>query len=1176
MSLNGLDDAKVAEAYQGALAEAGGWFLLKYASRDAVEVLTRGTGGAAETRGAVAQYEEKSPLYGFLLYRRRKVLIKCIPEGTSRLLQARVAVHFQAVTEKFTPHDTILSITSGDELSDAALISACSLHTAAPSSCSSSGSSRRNKLDEITEDVEEGQGTLVDAVSPPRPATAASSIPTIIEPTNAEGKIETKVPEKPATSESLPPLSTHNEPNAAQGSNPTLSHGTIEAVSERNDPELKTENYRDSLKHYDALFEHGPDPRLSSQTTRPALSDLYSELYAQYKPKVKLGPRPRPSLDSKRPHTSGNGAQNPARPVSSLPAGLRVASRKTMEPRRPKSRDSSIVPSIAFPPPPPVPSIPDMPLPSPTYPPKSPASVRSMPIHGYGHGSSGMTPEKRRLMKALELRKKQLKAQKEREEKEAEALSQEASAASDDSVTKKDAQAAANPLMETVNEEAGPVDNPEQEPATASYKNDELSSKQEGPNLASNQSSNSPEDLSAHMTNSHTETDDQHSAASPCSPTSAQTQGSSDAPSTRPSSISEDDQVVCEANEKPESIQSLPHQGSDNAAELSQNEDEKNSVESSPTVVPDTDSSVPRVEVTVQSSEEPQGSSTQDDTLARRKNRESMVLMTLGDQGDAHSRKSKRESMIFFPSNDQAPHDALASKKEKRESMILSVPKRKSFVEVKEKRRVMVDPIQIHLSAENSDAEYLSDDSFMEELQSAKLEEAKPVSVSKSPMSQYFPRTSSISEVTIPERSSSAQYKPGRLTPDQLGERKSSGSWLPYANTDSAVTAKKINVSSGISQRIKALAEKSTRDSLVSVSPITTPDASHSIVAQRKSSFFSTPPAGNSPNGLPIKRLSRASFATLSNSTTPDRKPVLQPSPPSTEQTMYNVQKESEKPRSVQVTARIVRDSRIHKPSLAMPTENTPLELHQSPIIIDHQKYTQPTSSTKPIPPKMEPTSPRPPSSSHSREASATSALPRSSSESSWRSFGRRLSESKPSSATRSQSTHSFESLDDKREEKKDKKDSRTSKLFKRMSSISRKNGGISPVLAEEDYPATMLPSLREPPPAVQVGDLNVQFPDTLLWKRRWVEVDSMGNLVLSLSRANEQSKGIIKRFHLGEFRTPYAPDQDRQELPNSVVLDFIDGRTLQCACETYVAQIQVLQILREAHEAWLAYGQLA
>jgi hypothetical protein len=63
--------------------------LLKYTSRDAVEVLTRGTGGAGEARAAVAQYEDKSPLYGFMLYRRRKVLVKYVPDGTSRLLQGR-------------------------------------------------------------------------------------------------------------------------------------------------------------------------------------------------------------------------------------------------------------------------------------------------------------------------------------------------------------------------------------------------------------------------------------------------------------------------------------------------------------------------------------------------------------------------------------------------------------------------------------------------------------------------------------------------------------------------------------------------------------------------------------------------------------------------------------------------------------------------------------------------------------------------------------------------------------------------------------------------------------------------------------------------------------------------------------------------------------------------------
>ena len=38
-------------------------------------------------RNAVDRYEEKSPLYGLVQYRRRKVILKYVPEGTSRVLQ---------------------------------------------------------------------------------------------------------------------------------------------------------------------------------------------------------------------------------------------------------------------------------------------------------------------------------------------------------------------------------------------------------------------------------------------------------------------------------------------------------------------------------------------------------------------------------------------------------------------------------------------------------------------------------------------------------------------------------------------------------------------------------------------------------------------------------------------------------------------------------------------------------------------------------------------------------------------------------------------------------------------------------------------------------------------------------------------------------------------------------
>lgn len=62
-------------------------FLLKYASRDEVELLDRGNGGIVEARNAIAKYEEPSPLYGFLRYRRRNVILKYVPEGCSRLVQ---------------------------------------------------------------------------------------------------------------------------------------------------------------------------------------------------------------------------------------------------------------------------------------------------------------------------------------------------------------------------------------------------------------------------------------------------------------------------------------------------------------------------------------------------------------------------------------------------------------------------------------------------------------------------------------------------------------------------------------------------------------------------------------------------------------------------------------------------------------------------------------------------------------------------------------------------------------------------------------------------------------------------------------------------------------------------------------------------------------------------------
>lgn len=129
---------------------------------------------------------------------------------------------------------------------------------------------------------------------------------------------------------------------------------------------------------------------------------------------------------------------------------------------------------------------------------------------------------------------------------------------------------------------------------------------------------------------------------------------------------------------------------------------------------------------------------------------------------------------------------------------------------------------------------------------------------------------------------------------------------------------------------------------------------------------------------------------------------------------------------------------------------------------------------------------------------------------------------------------------------------------------------------------------------AIEIGDVNVQFPDTLLWKRRSISVDSQGFLVVTQAQSNrgmEKSTGV-KRYHLSEFRTPFVPEMEAQELPNSVVLDFVEGGGLQVACEDRSGQMRILHgnlpvhtfpcpladifpiVLQEAHRSWASYGQ--
>ena len=64
--------------------------------------------------------------------------------------------------------------------------------------------------------------------------------------------------------------------------------------------------------------------------------------------------------------------------------------------------------------------------------------------------------------------------------------------------------------------------------------------------------------------------------------------------------------------------------------------------------------------------------------------------------------------------------------------------------------------------------------------------------------------------------------------------------------------------------------------------------------------------------------------------------------------------------------------------------------------------------------------------------------------------------------------------------------------------------------------------------------------------------------------------KGVaLKQFPLADFKCPYAPDLDSQELSYSIVMEFHDGSSLQAACEDAMTQRQVLYLLKMYWKAW-------
>ncbi|KAL8938463.1 MAG: hypothetical protein Q9216_003891 [Gyalolechia sp. 2 TL-2023] len=1158
MSLNGLDASEVNEAYQSALGEGGGWFLLKYLTRDEVGLLKRGSGGVIDIRDSIIHHDEQSPLYGFVHYRRRKVILKYVPEGISRLLQAA-------------------------------------------SIKSSSDSLRQRGLSEIAEDVSEHQPPEAEARSENQMGNTSSGAPTL--QTRPE---RTDSLTNPRATSSLP-VHEQRKPQSPQRRIKNTDKALPPTPREANEPKATTRNALE-----DTFLESRPsiEGRPSIQSTRPSIRSMRTSY--EYKPKVKLGPRP--SMESSN-HIPGSDRDIDIRPVSTLPSGVRLPARN-QAPGRPKSANAPapIVETSEVPLPSPKPTLTAM-VPEKVLLPSSNALPKQS--HSVESKTSTMTPEKRRLKKALELRQRQLAARHAQHPSEKKEASQGPLVQSSSDHTKRKSLTATLP-------DVSPADD-----GTTDALQERIDALNQDPDIVHV----GPQNLGKDVQESF--------EVSPISIPEV-----SEGPSTQASSISDEDETPTKPEPAIEDKRQDDHlvntmvveQSNENNTRLREPQipqsqgraltpepsffNEPRVESSAANIAPleqheDIDSEIlplnPSHSQSTHGSDKAGTASSSGDPpsplLIRRSSSSKSANIGVDgikpheiplppiDEDEEISLSLCKEAFNECPTsrvhaeNEARQHNSPIQVHEEEEGLRKTRSSMtESFIEQRERRtrrHGLINPMKRVSSPDYSDEQFLSDDSFMEELKCATVQEAKPISVSKSPIMPVFPRSVSESKSTDELRPASAGSRLNRpkrqddhqpmipKLPDLFSARSASASHAPLLEAQlSPTTFKKGGVSSGISQRIKALEQLSSRPtspasqlSSPSAAPGTTPASTN----RRKPSFRASQAAVEIAKAGSQQPNANPPMPFLPKSHSSDRVP--QNTGDNVVRIDVATKSGKARPESISVTARIIRGPKNKAPELPEDfSKPGTVDLYPSPLTVEHQSM-RPTTPLSPL---------MPPKPSYARSISSTSTTqksdplmgPRRDSISSRLSStpSRRGSESELPRSMSDTSVHSIVNLDGSKEEKKE---SRKSRLFKRMSNISAASrrsiaSALSPV--RKDIKEEPIVEHHEPSRetiqalAVDIGDVNIQFPDTLLWKRRHMKIDEHGLLVLSASKADNNSKVIPKRYPLSEFIPPYLPDQDQQELPNSVILDFRDGSTLQCACENAYTQTEVFRALKQAH----------
>ncbi|KAJ4391205.1 hypothetical protein N0V93_004822 [Gnomoniopsis smithogilvyi] len=1303
MSLNGLDDANVKEAHEGAVAEAGGWFLLKYASRDEVEVLVRGSNGVVEMRSNIEQYEDPSPLFGFLRYRRRNVLVKFMPEGCSRLIQARSTVHFNAVCDRFGPCETILDLSDPKELNDVKLSNACSLHTASASTSSSNSSLRRRRLMEITEEEEEEQ----------RETKRQSTI----EEKDLPGEID-DTPARPRSPITGPPVTLDSSIAASPKESKFADTTEAPSFAGASRPASPTKSFDTELGR-----------RMSSQSSR---QDYYSSsAYLSSKARVKLGPRP--SADpAGRPRSSGD----TKRPVASMPAGLRLLLKgakksKTQDDSssiisEAPSEDTFLASSLAIP----ENNNNSRPHTSGGRPPSSSGiSVKSLPAIS-APAKQTMTPEKARLMKALQLREKK-KRESTKPTPPVPSIEMTPSALSE-SDKPTIASMKVPPVVE-VTVPHGPElarEAPElvvEETEATHVMADLTDQKQE---LAADQQSISKADSAIDVVSSSTDqiSEHTHTDSRPTSPVCVSevgdsTKASSVSESTdetlQPAAMQDDSEEKAHRNAETQSIaEEQVADVSTPSAELLTDEvardisraddpdapkapltqpdprpdkdvaeaDEKQDAEPTLNDTPAESSFIPTSKF---ASKLPSGQAAMDPMESRGQDPLNVTNVTsrLGgideagpapvdtpertEDGSAASPSKwnlpvSKYSSTHDTSNVLAPSPVPAivtapaeSSTNGQDAIDTAANKMVDDGTSDEKRRSgRPDPILTSSDIAEKEAPQQNGEAANEQ-QSATNDDANP-SMAVSPMSEFppqpseppTPRMAPVRTVSTPVHSphSTNGDAPPAATPSRsissgsafhqrMGQQPPSSHLAPPRQPG--------KLGGSLASRIKAF------EQLASKAPPSAAPIISSVKDRPSSAFFSVQRNSSIRDGA-----RSPSVLERTNSIYRGRAPTTADSEDSPESVVGRPSRERSgsvasrlsvfeggnaprgKPETVQVTARIVREPGQSYPrapeSNVDPLDYASMELKQSPLIVDHRKDVEtpePATAAEaaPIPTPLVHTAGEPRRSLHERRLSRDKRNSIDASKDSLSRPGQRTSLTmardffrdsmvgkENTNSARPPSVHlqsssllsrlsintrhksisqdsallSPISVAEKSESADEKKEgNRASRLMRRLSSTfspSRKQSTstvTSPVLPEEngfDPEKTPQPRAVTAPATPQannivavMGDVNVQFPENLLWKRRTMSLDCNGFLHLSPAQgATSSRERQLKRFHMSEFKTPYTPEMEFQELPNSVCLDFKTGSGLQIALQDRVGQQNVLLVLQHAHQKHTSFGQ--